>query len=47
VNVGKKAVDGIVELVTRSTKSSEDIPLETAAKQIHERVQAATPVALT
>jgi prolyl-tRNA synthetase len=46
VNVGKKAVDGIVELVTRSSKSSEDIPLETAAKQIYERVEAAKPGAL-
>jgi prolyl-tRNA synthetase len=45
VNVGKKAADGIVELATRSSKSSEDIPLETAAKQIQERVHAATPVA--
>jgi len=46
VNVGKKASDGIVELVTRSSRISEDIPLESAAKQIQERVQAATPVAL-
>jgi prolyl-tRNA synthetase len=45
VNVGKKVADGLVELVTRSSKSSEDIPLETAAKLIQERVQAATPVA--
>jgi prolyl-tRNA synthetase len=47
INVGKKTADGIVEFVTRATKSSEDIPLKTAAKQIHERVLAATPVAVT
>jgi prolyl-tRNA synthetase len=47
INVGKKVADGIVEFVTRATQSSEDIPLETAAKQIYERVLAATPVAVT
>jgi hypothetical protein len=36
-----------VEFVTRATQTSENIPLGTAAKQIYERVLAATPVAMT
>jgi prolyl-tRNA synthetase len=47
INVGKKVADGVVEFVTRATQRSEDIPLQTAAKQIYERVLAATPVAVT
>ena len=32
MNVGKKAADGMVELVTRATLQSEDVRLETAAQ---------------
>ena len=46
VNVGKKVAEGVVELVTRSSRSSEDVSLATAAKLIQERVRASTPVAL-
>jgi prolyl-tRNA synthetase len=39
INVGKKAADGIVELVTRSTATSVDVPLHEAAARLKERVQ--------
>jgi prolyl-tRNA synthetase len=42
INVGKKAADGLVELVTRATRGSEDLPIEQAAKLLHDRTQAAT-----
>jgi prolyl-tRNA synthetase len=45
INVGKKAADGIVEMVKRATQSSEDVPLQTAVHLIHERVRAAIPSA--
>ena len=45
INVGKKAADGMVEMVTRATKSSEDVPLTDAATLICERVRAAMPAA--
>ena len=41
VNVGKKAVDGAVELVTRSTRTSEDVGIAQAAALVKERVSAA------
>ena len=47
INVGKKAADGSVEMVTRATQSSEDIPLQTAVQQILDRVRAAIPSAIT
>ena len=43
INVGKKTVDGTVEMVTRETRETEDIPLQIAAKVVHERVRAAIP----
>ncbi len=46
INVGKKAADGILEMVTRATQSSEDVPLQTAVQLIHERVRAAIPSAV-
>ncbi|MHB8390002.1 MAG: proline--tRNA ligase [Acidobacteriaceae bacterium] len=45
INVGKKAAEGIVEMVTRATQSSEDVPLQTAVHLIHQRVRAAIPSA--
>lgn len=43
VNVGRKAAEGVVELVTRATRGSEDLPLASAVRILRERVQAATP----
>jgi prolyl-tRNA synthetase len=39
VNVGKKAVDGLVELVTRATATSVDVKLDEAVALVKERVQ--------
>ncbi|MGH9617903.1 MAG: proline--tRNA ligase [Acidobacteriaceae bacterium] len=47
VNVGKKAAEGLVEFVTRATRVSEDISIETAADRIYQRVRSATPVAMS
>jgi prolyl-tRNA synthetase len=38
VNVGKKAADGMVELVTRSTSSSVDVALSEVVARVKERV---------
>jgi len=43
INVGKKAAEGVVELVTRATRVSEDVPVERAAALVRERVESATP----
>ncbi len=45
VNVGKKVSEGMVELVTRSTKTSEDVSLAAVSNLVRERVQAAIPSA--
>jgi prolyl-tRNA synthetase len=39
INVGKKAADGIVELVTRATSTSVDVPLNEVVAAVKERVQ--------
>jgi prolyl-tRNA synthetase len=39
INVGKKAADGIVELVTRVTSTSVDVPLSEIVARLKERVQ--------
>jgi prolyl-tRNA synthetase len=39
INVGKKVVDGFVELSTRSTSTSVDIPINEVAAQLKKRVQ--------
>ena len=39
INVGKKAASGIVELVTRATSSSVDVPLSDVVVILKERVQ--------
>jgi len=39
INVGKKAADGIVELVTRATSTSVDVPLNEVVAVVKERVQ--------
>jgi len=39
INVGKKAADGIVELVTRATSTSVDVPLIEVVAKVKERVQ--------
>jgi prolyl-tRNA synthetase len=39
INVGKKAASGIVELVTRATSTSVDVPLHEVAALVKERVQ--------
>jgi prolyl-tRNA synthetase len=39
VNVGKKAADGVVELVTRATSTSMDVPLSEAAVLLKRRVE--------
>jgi prolyl-tRNA synthetase len=39
INVGKKAADGIVELVTRATLTSVDVPLTGVVALVKERVQ--------
>jgi prolyl-tRNA synthetase len=44
INVGKKVAEGNVELVTRATLTSEDLPLATAAATLRERVTAAAQV---
>jgi prolyl-tRNA synthetase len=47
VNVGKKTAEGMVEVFTRATLQSEDVPLETAAQQLLERVAAAMPASVS
>jgi prolyl-tRNA synthetase len=44
INVGKKVAEGNVELVTRATLTSEDLPLATAAATLRERVTAEAQV---
>jgi prolyl-tRNA synthetase len=39
INVGKKVVDGLVELSTRSTSTSVDVPINEVATQLKIRVQ--------
>ena len=39
INVGKKAADGVVELVTRATSTSVDVPLHKALALLKERVE--------
>jgi prolyl-tRNA synthetase len=39
INVGKKAADGLVELVTRSTTTSVDVALNDVAALVKKRVQ--------
>jgi prolyl-tRNA synthetase len=39
INVGKKVVDGLVELSTRSTSTSLDVPINEVAAQLKKRVQ--------
>jgi prolyl-tRNA synthetase len=39
INVGKKSADGLVELVTRSNRVSEDVALADAAALVRERVR--------
>ncbi len=39
INVGKKVVEGLVELSTRSTSSSTDVPIHEVAAQLKARVQ--------
>jgi prolyl-tRNA synthetase len=39
INVGKKTADGIVELVTRATSTSVDVPLSEVVGKVKERVQ--------
>jgi prolyl-tRNA synthetase len=39
INVGKKAAGGVVELVTRATSSSVDVPLSEVVALVKERVQ--------
>jgi prolyl-tRNA synthetase len=39
INVGKKAAEGVVELVTRATSTSVDVALNEVAAQLKERVQ--------
>ena len=38
INVGKKAAGGVVELVTRSTSTSIDVPLAEVVAKLKERV---------
>jgi prolyl-tRNA synthetase len=47
VNVGKKTAEGLAELVTRSTRASEDVSLQSVAKAVHERVHAISTAAWT
>jgi prolyl-tRNA synthetase len=42
LNVGKKAGAGIAELVTRSTRQSEDVPLDRAATEVANRIKTLT-----
>ena len=39
INVGKKSASGIVELVTRTTSTSVDVPLSDVVVMLKERVQ--------
>jgi len=39
INVGKKAAGGVVELVTRATSTSVDVPLSEAVALLKQRVQ--------
>jgi prolyl-tRNA synthetase len=39
INVGKKTAEGLVELVTRATSSSVDVPISEVAAQLKKRVQ--------
>ena len=39
INVGKKAAEGLVELVTRATATSVDVALHEAVALVKERVQ--------
>jgi prolyl-tRNA synthetase len=39
INVGKKTAEGIVELVTRATSTSEDVPLSEVVALLRKRVQ--------
>jgi prolyl-tRNA synthetase len=39
INVGKKAAEGVVELVSRADLSSTDVPLDSVVAQVKERVQ--------
>jgi prolyl-tRNA synthetase len=39
INVGKKAAEGLVELVTRATATSVDVKLNEAVALVKERVQ--------
>jgi prolyl-tRNA synthetase len=39
INVGKKAADGIVELVTRATSTSADVPINEVTAQLKAKVQ--------
>ena len=39
INVGKKAVDGFVELVTRTTATSVDVALKDVVEQVEARVK--------
>jgi prolyl-tRNA synthetase len=39
INVGKKAADGVVELVTRATSTSVDVPLHEVLALVKERVE--------
>ncbi len=41
INVGKKVAEGKVELVTRATLASEELPLDTAAATLRERLATA------
>ncbi len=39
INVGKKAADGVVELVTRATATSVDVEMSEAVALVKERVE--------
>jgi prolyl-tRNA synthetase len=39
INVGKKAASGVVELVTRATSTSVDVPIADTLALVKERVQ--------
>jgi prolyl-tRNA synthetase len=43
VNVGKKAADGVAELVVRSRRESEDVPLTEVPARIREQLQRLSP----
>ena len=44
INVGKKAAGGLVELVTRASATSADVPLEEAVAAVKKRVQEDMPL---